>query len=47
MSGDAANLEKNIEQLKKTELPTELEVRSLCDKAKEILTKENNVERVG
>ncbi|XP_054267230.1 serine/threonine-protein phosphatase 4 catalytic subunit B-like [Macrosteles quadrilineatus] len=46
MSGDAANIDKNIEQLKKTELPNELEVRVLCEKAKEILNLENNVEKI-
>lgn len=39
-------LEKSIEQLKNCELLPEADVKALCEKAKEILVKEGNVERV-
>jgi len=41
-----ADLDRQIEQLKKCEYIKESEVKSLCDRAKEILMKEENVEKV-
>ena len=38
-----ANIEKFIEKLRKCEYIMEKEVKILCDKAKEIFSKENNV----
>ena len=40
------SLDAQIEQLKKGELLSEVEVRSICERAKEILVEESNVERV-
>lgn len=39
-------IDKQIEQLRKCETLTEAEVKALCSKAKEILSEENNVQRV-
>jgi serine/threonine-protein phosphatase 4 catalytic subunit len=39
-------IDKQIEQLKRGEAITELEVKNLCAKAKEILVEEGNVQRV-
>ena len=41
-----SDLDKWIEQLKKCESLTEKEVKSLCEKAVEILVEESNVQRV-
>lgn len=41
-----ADLDKQIEQLKKCEYIKESEVKALCDRAKEILLKEDNVVKV-
>ena len=40
------SLDAQIEQLRKGELLSEVEVRSICERAKEILVEESNVERV-
>lgn len=41
-----ADLDRQIEQLKKCEYIKESEVKALCDRAKEILMKEDNVVKV-
>ena len=41
-----SDLDQWIEQLKKCESLTEKEVKSLCEKAVEILVEESNVQRV-
>lgn len=41
-----ADLDRQIEQLKRCEYIKESEVKALCDRAKEILQKEDNVEKV-
>jgi serine/threonine-protein phosphatase 4 catalytic subunit len=41
-----ANLDEQIERLKKCEYLKESEVKALCDKAREILIDESNVQRV-
>eukprot|EP01134_Creolimax_fragrantissima_P004907 CFRG4907T1 len=41
-----SDLDRQIEVLRKCELITEQEVRSICDKAREILVEESNVQRV-
>ena len=41
-----ADLDRQIEQLKKCEFIKESEVKALCDRAKEILQGEDNVQRV-
>ena len=46
MSGPASDLDRQIEQLRNCELIKESEVKSLCQKAKEILVEEANVQRV-
>uniref|UniRef100_A0A7S3LEI7 Serine/threonine-protein phosphatase n=1 Tax=Amphora coffeiformis TaxID=265554 RepID=A0A7S3LEI7_9STRA len=46
MALDIAALDGHIERLRKGETLTENEVRALCEKAKEILTKESNVQAV-
>ena len=40
------DLDKNIQQLKRCEYLKETEVKELCDKAKEVLSKESNVQSV-
>ena len=42
----ASNLDEQIERLKKCEYLKESEVKALCDKAREILIDESNVQRV-
>lgn len=46
MSFRTSDLDRQIEQLKNCEIISEAEVRSLCQKAKEILIEESNVQRV-
>lgn len=47
MSGpSSSDLDRQIEQLKNCELIKEAEVKQLCQKAKEILVEEANVQRV-
>jgi uncharacterized protein YvpB len=47
MSGPStSDLDRQIEQLRKCELIKESEVKELCQKAKEILVEEANVQRV-
>lgn len=41
-----SDLDEQIERLKKCEYLKESEVKSLCDKAREILIDESNVQRV-
>lgn len=41
-----SDLDKQIEKLKRCELIKESEVKALCQKAKEILIEEANVQRV-
>jgi serine/threonine-protein phosphatase 4 catalytic subunit len=41
-----SSLDKQIETLKRCEYISELEVKELCEKAKEILIEEANVQRV-
>ena len=41
-----ADLDRQIEQLKKCEVIKESEVKALCAKAREILVEESNVQRV-
>jgi serine/threonine-protein phosphatase 4 catalytic subunit len=41
-----SNLDEQIERLKKCEYLKESEVKALCDKAREILVDESNVQRV-
>ena len=41
-----SDLDEQIERLKKCEYLKEAEVKSLCDKAREILIDESNVQRV-
>jgi len=41
-----ANLDEQIERLKKCEYLKESEVKGICDKAREILIDESNVQRV-
>ena len=41
-----ANLDDQIERLKKCEYLKESEVKALCDRAREILIDESNVQRV-
>jgi serine/threonine-protein phosphatase 4 catalytic subunit len=40
------NLDKQIEQLLRCEILLESQVRDLCNKAREILVEESNVQRV-
>ncbi|KAJ3118280.1 Serine/threonine-protein phosphatase 4 catalytic subunit [Phlyctochytrium bullatum] len=42
----ATDLDRQIEQLKRCEIITEAEVRDLCEKARELLIEESNVQRV-
>lgn len=41
-----SDLDRQIEQLRRCEIITESEVKSLCTKAREILLEESNVQRV-
>lgn len=41
-----ANLDEQIERLKRCEYLKESEVKALCDKAREILLEESNVQKV-
>ena len=41
-----SDLDEQIERLKRCEYLKESEVKSLCDKAREILLEESNVQRV-
>lgn len=41
-----SNLDEQIERLKKCEYLKESEVKAICDKAREILIDESNVQRV-
>lgn len=41
-----ANLDEQIERLKKCEYLKESEVKALCDRAREILIDESNVQKV-
>jgi serine/threonine-protein phosphatase 4 catalytic subunit len=41
-----SNLDEQIARLKNCEYLKESEVKALCDKAREILVEENNVQRV-
>jgi serine/threonine-protein phosphatase 4 catalytic subunit len=41
-----SNLDEQIERLKKCEYLKESEVKALCDRAREILIDESNVQRV-
>lgn len=41
-----SNLDEQIERLKRCEYLKESEVKALCDKAREILIEESNVQRV-
>ena len=43
---DTADLDEQIERLKKCEYLKEAEVKALCEKAQEILLEESNVQRV-
>ena len=43
---DQSDLDRQIEQLKRCEYLKESEVKSLCQKAREILVDESNVQRV-
>jgi serine/threonine-protein phosphatase 4 catalytic subunit len=42
----SADLDEQIERLKRCEYLKESEVKALCDKAREILTHEENVQKV-
>ena len=42
----ASELDRQIEQLRRCETISEKEVKDLCDKAREILLEESNVQRV-
>ena len=42
----SSDLDRQIEQLKNCEIIKESEVKALCAKAREILTEENNVQRI-
>ena len=42
----ASELDRQIEQLRRCETIPEMEVKQLCDKAREILLEESNVQRV-
>lgn len=42
----SADLDRQIEQLKNCQIIKESEVKTLCSKAKEILTEEANVQRI-
>lgn len=44
--GTVADLDNQIERLKNCEYLKEFEVKALCDKAREILVDESNVQRV-
>lgn len=46
MSVDHSDLDRQIEQLKQCKLISEMEVKVLCSKAKEILMEESNVQIV-
>jgi len=42
----ASDLDRQIEQLRRCETIKEAEVKALCDKARDILIEESNVQRV-
>jgi serine/threonine-protein phosphatase 4 catalytic subunit len=42
----STDLDEQIERLRKCQYLKEQEVKALCDRAREILTEENNVQRV-
>ena len=42
----SSDLDRQIEQLKNCEIIKESEIKALCAKAREILTEENNVQRI-
>lgn len=42
----SSDLDRQIEQLRNCEIIKESEVKALCSKAKEILSEENNVQRI-
>jgi serine/threonine-protein phosphatase 4 catalytic subunit len=42
----ASDLDRQIERLSRCEIITENEVKNLCDKAREILLEESNVQEV-
>ena len=42
----ASDLDRQIERLSRCEIITEIEVKNLCDKAREILLEESNVQEV-
>lgn len=42
----ASDLDRQIEQLRRCETIQEKEVKAICDKAREILLEESNVQRV-
>lgn len=46
MSLSVSDLDRQIEQLRRCEIIKEREVKMLCDKAREILMEESNVQRV-
>jgi len=46
MSLSMSDLDRQIEQLRRCEIIKEREVKALCDKAREILLEESNVQRV-
>ena len=46
MASSTSDLDRQIEQLKRCEYLKESEVKALCDRAREILVDESNVQRV-
>lgn len=46
MEDNTHDLDQQIEQLKRCEIISELQVKALCAKAREILVEESNVQRV-
>jgi serine/threonine-protein phosphatase 4 catalytic subunit len=46
MSQSQSDLDRQIEQLKRCEYLKESEVKALCQKAREILVDESNVQRI-
>ena len=46
MASSISDLDRQIEQLKRCEYLKESEVKALCDRAREILVDESNVQRV-
>ncbi len=46
MPPSKADLDRQIEQLRRCEIIKESEVKALCSKAREILVEESNVQRI-